>query len=278
MTDEGQLPAGTRMGPVTLSVRDHGEVSSFYTDTVGLEVIDETSTTLELGVASTGLLRLRERPELDPRPTDAAGLFHVAIRVPDHEGLADAAVRLRQDGVMTGASDHGVSEALYASDPAGNGIEIYHDRPRERWPMRDDHVELTTDPLDVDALIDESTGGRVLPESSDIGHVHLEVTDLARSARFYVDTLGFAERDRHPGARFVAAGGYHHHIGLNTWNGRRAAATGLGELTVSILVPTVDALDAAVDRLEAADHPLDRTEAAATVTDPDGVDLRVSVD
>lgn len=278
MNDAVALPDTTHLGPVTLSVDDHDAVRSYYTDTVGLEVVTATDDSLGLGVEDQVLLRLRERPDADARPATAAGLFHVAIRVPDRSALADAASRLLAAERLQGASDHGVSEALYSRDPAGNGIEVYRDRPRSSWPMQGDRVSLITEPLDVQALRRESTAAGGLPESTDIGHVHLEVTDLKRAVDFYVDAIGFAERDRYRGARFVAAGGYHHHVGLNTWNGRSTPASGLGALEFTVYIDAVEALDGVIDRLEARDIDVERGDDGVTVDDPDGITIRLRIE
>lgn len=270
---DGTLPAPTHIGRVTLAVADREAVRPFYTDVIGLEAVDESAAHLDLGVGDTTVLRLLERPGWAPRSDRAAGLFHVALRVPDRDALATAASRLVAGDHLTGASDHGVSEALYTRDPAGNGIEVYRDRPRDAWPRDGDGIDIYTEALDLEDLLEGTTEEGTLPTATDVGHVHLEVTDLDRAVGFYVDTLGFGLIDRHPAAAFVAAGGYHHHVGLNTWYRRSEPAEGLGAVTVEVVVPDRGGLEGAIDRLTTAGHAVDDDGAVATVSDPDGIEV-----
>lgn len=274
----GSLPADAGIGRVDLVVNDIDRVRGFYLDTIGLEVIDETTDRLNLGTGMTTLISLTERPDLAPRPMRAAGLFHLAIRVPMPHDLAGVARRLDAENSLTGASDHGVSEALYTRDPAGNGVEVYRDRPRADWPGAGDAVAMQTAPLDVASLIEaeSTTGGEVLPPETDIGHVHLEVTDLERSAAYYTETLGFRERDRRRGAKFLAAGDYHHHVGINVWNSRTEPVQGLGSVVVTVAVPDRTSVDTVAGVLEAAGHEIDRTDDACLVADPDGIGIRIA--
>jgi len=188
------LPASTRVGRVALTATDVDELAAFYRDVVGLAVISRTADRATLGAGDTSLLELREDASAQPRPASAAGLFHTAFRVPDRGALGDALDRVRDRWRLTGASDHRVSEALYLRDPEGNGVEIYRDRPRDEWPTTDGRVEMTTAPLDLDALAADASGADAAPAGTDVGHVHLEVTDLDESREFYVDALGLRLR------------------------------------------------------------------------------------
>ena len=188
----------TGVRSVGLRVQDVDEARTFYREVVGL---DEPET----------LVRLRSDGVTGTAPRRAAGLFHTAFLLPTRADLA-AALR-RVVPYLTGASDHGVSEALYLNDPSGNGIEIYWDRPREVWPD-----DMFTDPLDLQELARAGGESPRAPEGTHIGHVHLKVSDLPRAEEFWVGDLGFDLMHRYGDqAAFVATGGYHHHVGLNTW-------------------------------------------------------------
>jgi len=293
----GTLPPSSGIGRVALTVDDLDQTVAFYRDVVGLAVrsrdedVDESANsgggTATLGTTDRPLLELRADPDARARPETAAGLFHTAFRVPSRAALGDALERIRGRWRLTGASDHLVSEALYLRDPAGNGVEVYCDRPREAWPTTDDgRVEMTTEPLDLDALAAESTGDGTVPGGSDVGHVHLEVTSLDSARAFYADALGLNVRQAMSGALFLAAGEYHHHVGCNVWNGRSAPAEGRGLAWFEVVVPG-DALVALRERFEAADitvrtlpeveHSVGAAETREgfAVTDPDGIELRV---
>lgn len=273
------LPANTTIEHIELAVADRQEVLAFYTDIVGLEVIETQSTGLDLGVDETTLLKVWERPELPPRPRAAAGLFHLAIRVPSRQALADAASRLTDADMLTGASDHAVSEALYTRDPAGNGVEIYRDRPRGDWPMTDGTVQMTTDPLELETLLVErsDTWRDGVPTQSDLGHVHLEVTDLSRALEWYVPQLGFNEMARYQGGRFVAAGGYHHHLGLNVWNSRTEPATGRGLQQFTIDVQDERVIEVLRNRLESAVRKQTADQdSTLLLADPDGIKVQLT--
>lgn len=228
-TTSDPLPADTRLGRTALRVANLTELVEFYRDVVGLTVLSDTETTAVLGAGETPLLVLESAPEAASRPSAAAGLFHNAFRVPSQAALGDALRRIQAQWELTGASDHGVSEALYLTDPEGNGIEIYRDYPREDWPRGDDgRIRMGTYRLDLAPLKTAATGKSRLPAGTDVGHVHLEVTSLAAFSDFYVDTLGFETQVEMQAARFVGAGGYHHHLGANTWNERSEPISGSG--------------------------------------------------
>lgn len=201
-----------KLGPVHLNVSDRKRSADFYRTVLGLHE----------NLSADGLeplLVLHETPGA-PAPTGRAGLFHVALLYPDRPSLGGALRRLRDHGwPLSGASDHQVSEALYLDDPDGLGIELYRDRPRSEWG------EMTTLPLDVEALASDAHQTSSLPPDTRIGHVHLQVLDLERSREFYVDGLGLDVMYSWRGALFVAADGYHHHLGLNSWNRPRLPAS-----------------------------------------------------
>jgi catechol 2,3-dioxygenase len=254
MTDDSDeddsLPAETHLGRSALRVVDLDGVTAFYRDVVGLDVLRSGTDSKTLGVDATPLLILSETTTGDTPTEGQAGLYHNAFRVPSRGALGDALRRLRSDGSLAGTSDHRVSEALYTSDPEGNGVEIYRDYPRDDWPTTEgDQVAMTTDPLDLDGVRAAADGNSSLPSGTDLGHVHLEVTSLAAFRRCYVDALGLSVRAEMPGATFVAAGGYHHHVGANTWNQRRDPAGGPGLAWFEMVVPGAEALADARQRL-----------------------------
>jgi catechol 2,3-dioxygenase len=210
------------IGSVELRVADLDRSRRFYTEAIGLEAVSEDP--LALGAGGRPLVVLREADPGTPAPPSTIGLFHLAILHPSRPELARALYRLAENGVrLDGASDHEVSEALYLHDPDWNGIELYRDRPREDWrPGPDGGVNIVTLPLDLQSLAAEAqeAGG---PAHADtvMGHVHLRVSDLDRSVAFYRDELGMNLRARYGDqAAFLAAGDYHHHLGLNTWHSR----------------------------------------------------------
>jgi catechol 2,3-dioxygenase len=212
----------TEVGPVRLAVSDLPAAREFYERVIGLRELDSGDGAVRLG-ADGAVVELADEPDARPRPGRTTGLFHLAILVPSRAELARSLRRVVDAGwPLSGASDHLVSEALYLADPEGNGIEIYRDRPRDEWGHADGGIEMATLPLDLPAVLAEAPEGEDLPAAvsspTRIGHVHLQVSDLAAAERFYSGTLGFEVTVRgYPGALFVSAGGYHHHIGLNTW-------------------------------------------------------------
>ncbi|AQL41891.1 glyoxalase [Halorientalis sp. IM1011] len=276
----GTLPADTHVGRVTLAVGDLDPTLAFYRDVVGLRVHEERDDEATLGDGTTSFLSLRERPDARPRGATAAGLFHTAFCVPSRAALGDALERIDEQWRLDGASDHRVSEALYLSDPEDNGVEIYHDRPRSEWPVGDDgRVQMATLPLPTDDLASAADGRDRVPEGTDIGHVHLEATDLAAARRFYVDGLRLRVRQEFGSdALFLAAGDYHHHVGVNTWNGRTEPAGERGLAQFELVVPDADALDAVADRLTDLDVAVTGRADELSVADPDGIDVVLRTD
>lgn len=272
------LPATLSLGPVRLKARDASRLGAFYRDVIGLTPLGEKDGVVVLGAGGKALVELVEARDAPAPPRGAPGLFHLAILVPDRPALAVVLRRLAERGIRIGASDHIVSEALYLDDPEGNGIEIYRDRPRDAWHWQAGTVEMATKPLDLRALLADLPAGATaddpLPAGTVIGHVHLKVGELAAARRFYVDRLGFAvTTERYPGALFVSAGGYHHHLGLNVWesNGRPAApADSSGLASFTIVLPDAAAVEAERTRIEAAGEPTRPVEGGFAVTDPWG--------
>jgi catechol 2,3-dioxygenase len=264
------LDPGTEVGHVHLKVSDLERVEAFYRDAIGLEVQqrDERSSFLGAGGYHHHIgLNTWFSIGAPPPPPTSPGLYHAALRYPSRPALATALARLVAVGwPLEGASDHAVSEALYLRDPEGNGVELYRDRPREEWPRNPDGTyALVVDRLDVDSLFAEATGpvdiGSPGDPGIDVGHVHLQVSDTARALRFYRDTLGFDVMGQlGDQAVFLSAGGYHHHIGANTWQSRGGAAAppaSPGLFHHAIRFRTLDALVDAVRRVVGSGWPLE---------------------
>ncbi|SEI13004.1 VOC family protein [Paracoccus alkenifer] len=264
-----------RIGWVALIVRDLTALSRYYQDVIGLRLLadrdDATGRRQLLGCDGRVLLELRHDPHAKRPARSEAGLFHTAFLLPSRAALADWLVHALAMGVtLDGASDHLVSEALYLTDPEGNGIEIYHDRERGEWPLAaDGSVSMATLPLDLRALAAQAGRARFagLPAGSSIGHVHLQVGDLDQAKAFYADRLGLAVMSRYPGALFFGADGYHHHLAANIWNSRGAGpradgTTGLAEIALIADTPGFGA------RLGAAGD-------SVTIRDPWGTSLSV---
>lgn len=270
----------TAVGTVRLTVSDLVRAREFYERAIGLRSVEGDDGELALGVdGERPLIELRENasaPGLDRRAT---GLYHLAILMPTRGDLALALTRLAEARwPVDGASDHLVSEALYLSDPAGNGIEIYRDRPLEQWPRAHGRLEMATLPLDVRGLLgelaDSPSNQPLAPRGTRIGHVHLQVADLRESEAFYSGVLGFEVTvRRYPGALFVSAGGYHHHIGLNTWHskGSRPPQRGaIGLRSFEVVLPSAHELESILERVRAAGLELERCGGGALVRDPSG--------
>lgn len=255
----GELPATTRLGAIRLRTADVGLLSDFYERAIGLRPQSSQDGVTALGAGDGPLVELVSVPDAPSRPPRATGLFHLALLVPTRAHLAQALRRVTSAGwQLSGASDHLVSEALYLSDPEGNGIELYRDRPREEWPRVAGGVEMATLPLDLRGLVSEPGGDEetaAMPEGTTLGHVHLQVADLEGAERFWVGGLGLDVTTRaYPGALFTSAGGYHHHVGLNTWAGLGAPRPPMGARGLErfeIVVPDRVAAAAAAERLAA---------------------------
>src|SRR3954468_9050303 len=226
------VPAGTRIGHVHLKVADIEKALQFYRDLLGFQVMQwygDQAVFISAGGYHHHIgLNTWHSKNAPPAKSDGVGLYHTAILYPTRKDLGEIYRRLRAANYpLTGASDHGVSEALYMDDPDGNGVELYFDRPREVWPPPSapgDKVGMFTAPLDLESLL---AAGEAEPEGGavvDVGHVHLKVSDVERSVGFWSGELGFDVMARwHDQAAFLAVGGYHHHIGMNTWQSRGAA-------------------------------------------------------
>lgn len=286
--DGFRLPGATRLGPVRLQIADLGRSLDYYQQVLGLQVSQRSGGGARLGTAAgTTLVELSERGGVRPAPgRGRTGLFHFAVLLPDRSHLGRFARHLERLGVGAGAADHLVSEALYLRDPDNLGIEVYADRPREAWRRVGRELMMATDPLDVGGL--RAAAGEEpwesAPAGTRMGHVHLHVGDLERGAAFFSDGLGF---DRtvwgYPGALFLGAGGYHHHLGTNLWAGPGATPPPSDEarlLEWTLDLPTEASLRAAVESLEERGYDVAWEEGGddggtAATSDPWGTGVRL---
>ncbi|HWL03000.1 MAG TPA: VOC family protein [Microbacteriaceae bacterium] len=254
------ISADTSMGAVTLRVADLDAMTAYYRDAVALDILEADGPRTVLGRGDTAVVILEHAPELRHASPHEAGLYHTAILFDTPAALAASvfSVATRRPGSFTGSSDHFVSEAFYFDDPEGNGVELYWDRDRSEWRWDGSQVEMGVVRLDPNAYLEQhlTEAGVEDPRigGTRVGHVHLQVGDIAAATEFYVGTVGF-DLTANFGAQaaFASAGGYHHHIGMNTWRsagaGRRSAGLGLGR--VEIALPDADAQAALAERLQA---------------------------
>lgn len=278
-----RLPDAVRLGPVRLAVANLPRSLEFYERTLGLRVVrrDPARAMLAAHGDDRTLVQLEEHPGVRPAGRGGLlGLYHFAILLPDRPSLGRFVRHLAESGVRAGAGDHLVSEALYLTDPDGLGIEVYADRPRSTWRRIGRELMVATDPVDIAGLVAAAgdTQWTGMPAGTTIGHVHLHVGDIAEGAAFYSEALGFDRMTwRYPGALFLGAGGYHHHLGTNSWAGAGARAPGADDarlLEWTVELPTTEEVAAAAQSVEAAGHPVERSApGAARTRDPWGTHI-----
>jgi len=281
-----RLPARTRLGPVRLQVSDLERSLDYYGEVLGFRVVGRDAGGAALGPRDSDeiLVELRGGASaVAPGHPPRLGLYHVAYLLPSREDLGRFLRHIAELGERAGASDHYVSEAIYLRDPDGLGIEVYADRPRSTWTTNGRELRMATVPLNVPELLAVTGDSRWngLPSGSTVGHVHLHVGDLDDAAHFYHEALGFDTVVwSYPGALFLSAGGYHHHLGLNTWAGSRAEPAHADEprlMEWTIEVPDAESVAAAARSLETAGYPVERSSDGAdfVTRDPWGTALRV---
>lgn len=274
----------THMGRVHLTVADLGRSLDYYQQGIGLALLRHDGRTVYLGAGERELLVLTEQP--GARPTRrTTGLYHFALLTPSRLELARTLQHLIDtETPIYGASDHAVSEALYLTDPDGHGIEIYRDRPRDAWEYTNGRIKMVTEPFDADGVLGE-LNGRTLPwtglhPNTIMGHVHLHVANIPAAEQFYAELLGF-EVMAHYGssASFVSAGGYHHHLGLNTWAGEGAPPPppdAARLLWYEIVLPETAVLTQLVSRLQSAQISVTQnTDDVYQFSDPAGNGIRL---
>jgi catechol 2,3-dioxygenase len=276
-----RLPDATHVGVVRLQVADLQRSLAYYRKVLGLDLLGRAGDVAQLGTREDErlLVELHERPGARPSPQHGRlGLYHFAILLPDRAALGRFITHLASTGERAGASDHLVSEALYLRDPDGLGIEVYADRPRDSWQRRDGEIRMDTTPLDLEDLVRAANGvpWTGMPVDTVIGHVHLHVGDLEVGGRFFADTLGL-ERVvwSYPSALFMSAGGYHHHLGINTWAGPSAPRPTEADarlLEWTLVLPSAEDVQAASAAIAAAGHEV----SDGRVDDPWGTTLRLT--
>ena len=283
---EDKLSAELQMNAVQLKVGDMKVMSEYYQKALGLEVLGESAGGTRLGRGTQTLVNLTPAPVLQLPSRNEAGLFHTALLFGTKADLAATVLSAAQfdQSRFVGSSDHLVSEAFYFTDPEGNGIELYWDRPRDTWSWSGGEVAMDTIYLDPNKFLNEHLNEQAITgqrqAAADIGHVHLQVGDVATARQFYVDTLGFDETTALGNqALFVSAGGYHHHMAMNVWNSRGAGprkdTLGLGEVLIN--VPTEDEVGKLAERLGFAEVENHHTGAELRFKDPWNNELRVAV-
>ncbi len=279
-----RLPAGTHVGTVRLQVADLAGSLEWYQRVLGFRVLAETGTLATLGTdgAARPLIELNQKSGASPaRRRGQLGLFHYAILLPDRASLGRFLTHLASHSIPLGASDHIVSEALYLHDPDGLGIEVYADRPRREWHRRGPEVVFATDPLNSREVINAGGGTpwTGMPAGTVIGHVHLHVGELELAGEFYHNGLGLDVMGwNYPGALFLAAGGYHHHLGVNIWAGKDAVPPGPNDarlLEWELILPGTDQVNASAEAMISAGHPVERDGEGWSIADPWGTRLRV---
>ena len=279
-----QLPAEVQLGPVRLQVSDLERSIAYYERVIGLNAIEGAAASATLGARDdqTALVELRERPGATPVPRRGRlGLFHFAILLPDRAALGRFVTHLASIDEYAGMADHLVSEALYLSDPDGLGIEVYADRPRSSWQMRGRSIAMATLPLDTQDLM-RAGGGEPwigVPAGARIGHVHLHVSDLETAASFYHAGLGLDKVVvEFPGALFMSAGGYHHHLGTNTWAAGASPATERDARLIewTLRLPSPQDVSAAAQSLAAAGCEIRNDGNDAVTSDPWGTGIRIT--
>jgi catechol 2,3-dioxygenase len=278
-----RLPESTHLGRVRLQVADLGRSLQFYENVLGLRLINRTADTASLGPHGEDreIVHLRQLSSARPVPRRGLlGLYHFAILLPDRASLGRFVAHLAEAGVYAGMSDHFVSEAIYLTDPDGLGIEVYADRPRDAWRYDERQIRMATNQLDVDDLVRSARGERWtgMPPGTVLGHVHLYVDDIDKAESFYHDALGFDKVVwSYPGALFMSAGGYHHHLGTNTWAKGAPPATNADArlLEWEVVVPTKQDADQAAQNVVAAGYEAKPENGEWTLTDPWGTSLRL---
>jgi catechol 2,3-dioxygenase len=278
-----RLPESTHLGSVRLQVANLDRSIAFYEEVLGMRVIDRSRETARLGPHGEDreIVHLHELASARPVPQRGLlGLYHFAILLPDRASLGRFVAHLAEIGAYAGMSDHFVSEAVYLTDPDGLGIEVYADRPRDAWKYDERQLYMTTNHLDVDDLVRAAHGEKWtgMPAGTVLGHVHLYVGDIAKAEAFYHDALGFDKVVwSYPGALFMSAGGYHHHLGTNTWARGAQSATDADArlLEWEIVVPSRRDADEAAKHVAAAGYDAKPENGEWTLTDPWGTSLRL---
>ncbi|WP_150285505.1 VOC family protein [Rummeliibacillus sp. TYF-LIM-RU47] len=268
----------TFVGHVKIRVQNLNRSLQFYKDILGIDILEQTASAAKLTTdGNTSFLSLEQPENVIPKQERTTGLYHFAILLPEQKDLANIVVHLVQNGVRFGSSDHLVSEALYLNDPDGNQIEIYRDRVPSEWKWSDNEVDMAVDPLDFDTLLKHATPDQPwdrMPKDSVMGHVHLHVSELIKTEEFYVKGLGMEVVNRFGDqALFLSYGKYHHHLGVNTWNGvgiPAPAENSVGLESFTLLFDNDEVRKQAVMNLEKIGAKILEEENQYVTVDPSG--------
>jgi catechol 2,3-dioxygenase len=276
-----RLPDATTLGPVHLQVSDLARSLEYYRDVIGLHVAETAVDTAVLSAHGDDrpLVILRTRPGVTRAGRGTFGLYHFALLLPDRADLGRFAAHLSAKNIQVGMADHLVSEALYLRDPDGLGIEVYADRPRETWQRHGRELAMTTDPLDIKSVVASGLGERWMgaPTGTTMGHVHLHVGSLEQAEAFYHRVLGFEKTVwSYPGALFMSAGGYHHHLATNVWSPGPAPSPDLAQLLAwELIVPAPADVAAVALSLRAGAYRAEETGTEVVAMDPWGTRVRI---
>jgi catechol 2,3-dioxygenase len=263
----------TTIGHLTLAVKNLEAQREFYLNVIGLTELDRQDHYVELGIRGKLLLSLEHHSGGKQHPR-SPGLFHLAIRLPGSQELGQWLKHLLESQYpLRGAGDHLVSEALYITDPEGNDIEIYYDHPQDHWEYDEDGIKMDTLAVDLESLLSQAadTPFSGLTLGTLLGHIHLRVNDVKRAVEFYQDRIGFQLMALWPGAGFLSAGGYHHHIGVNMWNSRGAQpapADSLGLVSYIIFLPKLKSLEHLLNHLNTLNQKVEKQKEGWVLSDP----------
>ena len=270
------------IGAVGLIARDVDLLTGYYQNLLGLTVLERAPKLAKLGVNGATLLEIERLPDAKPDDARTAGLYHTAFLMPTRQDHARWILHIARNRVpISGASDHGVSEAFYLDDPEGNGIEVYNDRPKAQWQIQSGMVVMQTKQLDIEAIVREvdpaNAAYTAAPDGLRIGHIHLRVGNVEQAEQFYRGVVGLDLTRRRGGATFMSSDGYHHHVGANVWHSDGAGArdkdrAGLAWFSMEAADSTV--LDAATARLKAANAEIVVIPGGIETADPWGTRVR----
>jgi catechol 2,3-dioxygenase len=282
MSNQAALPAATHIGTAALTIANLDRSVQFYTRVLGFHELERNEQTAVLGTqGGNPLLALVQQSGATPQPAYTTGLYHIATLLPSRNDLARVLAHMAQEHYpLSGFADHLVSEALYLDDPDGNGLELYRDRPRAEWHWQDDgQVRMASDPLDVQQLLNEGLQSLTeqdwqgFPEGTMVGHMHLRVGNIQQAEQFYHGLLGFDIIAHMPQALFVSAGGYHHHIGLNTWQSKdapRPSVDSVGLRFFTVALPNQEEVQKVCARLQTAGVAVTEQKQGFLTRDPWG--------
>lgn len=272
------------VGQVNLKVQSIERSIAFYERVIGFKVLERSERQAKLTAdGKTALLSIEQPIDVEPKQSRTTGLYHFAILLPTRSDLIKIVRHFAEIGLQFGSSDHLVSEALYLSDPDGNGIEIYIDRDASEWKWANGEVAMTVDPLNFTDLLSKGVNDlwKGMPEDAVMGHIHLHVSNLVDTEEFYTKGLGFEVVNRYGNqALFISDGKYHHHIGLNTWNGVGApkpSAQSVGLESFTLMLPSEETKNEMMNRLERIGAPVIEENGATIAVDPSGNRIILSV-